>query len=52
MTFRGGLFEVVLILPALLAASAGTASRAAKLPIVARNALLFICQFSFDVEFR
>jgi hypothetical protein len=43
MTFRGGVLEVVLTPPALLAASAGRASTAAKLLIVARNDLLFIC---------
>ena len=44
MTFRGGALDVVLTLPARLAASAGSASRAAKLLILARNVLLFILQ--------
>jgi hypothetical protein len=42
ITFRGGVLEVVLTLSALLAASTGTASTAARLLIAARNVLLFI----------
>src|SRR2546430_7028414 len=48
ITFRGGRLEVVLTFAARLSAGAGVgvAPRAAKLLILAKNVLLFICRSS------